>query len=99
MKFKHLSIIFHTLSDLENPPVFRTGIQINLSGIFTVPTSSDRNANQIVDQSKDEVDPDPLDCLLGEVDTADNVQQVILQAESKSETENVNNKCSLFTKS
>lgn len=43
------------------------------------PTSSNRNSNQVVDKSEDKVDPDPLDGLFREVNTADHIQQVILK--------------------
>lgn len=42
------------------------------------PTSSDGNANQIVDESKHKVDSDPPHRLFREIDAANHIQEVIL---------------------
>lgn len=42
------------------------------------PTSSDGNANQVVDESKHKVDSDPPHCLFREIDAANHIQEVIL---------------------
>ena len=46
--------------------------------VLLPPTCSDGNANQVVYESKDEVDSDPLDRFLGQIDTGDHIQQIIL---------------------
>lgn len=43
------------------------------------PTGCNRDADQVVDESEDEVDPDPFHGLFREVDTAHHVQEVVLQ--------------------
>lgn len=46
-------------------------------------TGSNRNANQVVDKSKDKVDPDPLDSLFREVNAGHHIQEVILQTRQR----------------
>lgn len=55
------------------------------------PTSSNWNANQIVDKSKDKVDPDPFHCLFGEVDAGDDIQEVVLQMRQRRSDEDRTN--------
>lgn len=47
-------------------------------------TSSNWDADQIVDESEDKVDPDPFHRLFGEVDAGDDIQEIVLQRRRRS---------------
>lgn len=47
--------------------------------VLQSPTCCNRNAYQVVNESKDKVNPDPLDGLFREVNAANYIQQIVLQ--------------------